>query len=219
MWLWLDPGFVPLEMEPILTWCASPGWQDESLWADIPSWEDSQTRYCVHDLGVYPVAPGRAPGNGEQMPIEESAGMLIMAASYARRVGAATARPFLAKWQLLWTQWAEYLLTQVPTPATQLTTDDWAPVYLTPTGGTNLGIKAIIGLAAAGQIAEIIGDEANAATWSQAAKDNVAAVGQAVAGPVRRVPGPGAGRGRHLDDRVQRLLRAGDRRAAWCPNP
>jgi hypothetical protein len=173
MWLWLDPEFIPLEMEPILSWCASPGWQDESLWADIPSWEDSQTRYCVHDLGVYPVAPGRAPGNGEQMPIEESAGMLIMAASYARRVGAATARPFLAKWQLLWTQWAQYLLTQVPTPATQLTTDDWAPDYLTPTGGTNLGIKAIIGLAAASQIAGILGDETNAAAWLKAAKDNV----------------------------------------------
>jgi len=173
MWLWLDPDFIPLEMEPILTWCASAGWQEDSLWADIPSWEDSQTKYCVHDLGVYPVAPGRAPGNGEQMPIEESAGMLIMAASYARKVGAAKARPFLAKWQLLWTQWADYLLTQVPTPATQLTTDDWAPVYLTPTGGTNLGIKAIIGLAAAGQIARILGDTASAATWSQAAKDNV----------------------------------------------
>jgi hypothetical protein len=174
MWLWLDPDFVPLEMEPILDWCASSGWQDASLWTDIPSWEDSQTRYCVHDLGVYPRAAGRAPGNGEQMPIEESAGMLIMAASYARKVGAATARPFLARWQLLWTQWAEYLLTQVPTPATQLTTDDWVPVYRTPTGGVNLGIKAIVGLAAAGQIAEIIGDTANAAKWSQAAADNVA---------------------------------------------
>jgi hypothetical protein len=173
MWLWLDPEFIPLEMEPILTWCASAGWQDESLWTDIPSWEDSQTRYCVHDLGVYPVAGGRAPGNGEQMPIEESAGMLIMAASYARRVGAPKARPFLRKWQLLWTQWAQYLLSQVPTPATQLTTDDWAPVYLTPTGGTNLAIKAIIGLAAAGQIAEIIGDQDNAAAWSEAARDNV----------------------------------------------
>jgi len=174
MWLWLDPGIIPLEMEPILDWCASPGWQDDSLWAGIPSWEDSQTKYCVHDLGVYPVAPGRAPGNGEQMPIEESAGMLIMAASYARRVGAGVARPFLARWQPLWTQWAEYLLTQVPTPATQLTTDDWAPVYTTPTGSVNLGIKAIIGLAAAGQIASALGDTANAAKWTAAAKDNVA---------------------------------------------
>jgi Domain of unknown function (DUF5127)/Domain of unknown function (DUF4965)/Domain of unknown function (DUF1793)/Domain of unknown function (DUF4964) len=173
MWLWLDPALIPLWMDPVLAWCASPGWQDESLWADIPSWEDSQTMYCVHDLGVYPVAPGRAPGNGEQMPIEESADMLIMAASYARRVGAEIARPFLRQWQLLWTQWAQYLLTQVPTPTTQLTTDDWAPVYLTPAGGTNLGIKAIIGLAAAGQIAAILGDEANATAWSQAAKDNV----------------------------------------------
>jgi hypothetical protein len=173
MWLWLDPEFIPLEMEPILTWCASPGWQDASLWADIPSWEDTQTRYCVHDLGVYPVAAGRAPGNGEQMPIEEAAGMLIMAASYARRVGAAVARPFLQRWQLLWTQWAQYLLTQVPTPATQLTTDDWAPVYQTPTGSVNLGIKAIIGLAAAGQIAEILGDQAHATAWTAAAQDNV----------------------------------------------
>jgi hypothetical protein len=174
MWLWLDPGLIPLEMEPILTWCASAGWQDPSLWAGIPSWEDSQTRYCVHDLGVYPVASGRAPGNGEQMPIEECAGMLIMAASYARKVGAATAKPFLARWWLLWAQWAEYLLTQVPTPATQLTTDDWAPVYRTPTGSVNLGIKAIIGLAAAGQIATILGETAAAAKWTAAAEDNVA---------------------------------------------
>jgi hypothetical protein len=107
------------------------------------------------------------------MPIEESAGMLIMAAAYARNVGASTAEPFLSQWQPLWTQWAEYLLTQVPTPTTQLTTDDWAPVYRTPTGSVNLGIKAIIGLAAAGQIATIVGDTANAATWSNAATSNV----------------------------------------------
>jgi hypothetical protein len=173
MWLWLDPSVIPLEMAPVLTWADSPGWQNDSLWSGIPSWQASQTKYCVHDLGVYPVASGRAPGNGEQMPVEESAGMLIMAASYARKVGAATAKPFLAEWQLLWTQWAQYLLTQVPTPDTQLTTDDWAPVYSTTTGGTNLAIKAIIGLAAAAQIAEILGDAANAAIWSQAAINNV----------------------------------------------
>jgi hypothetical protein len=38
----------------------------------------------------------------------------------------------------------------------------------------NLGIKAIIGLAAAGQIATIIGDSADAATWGNAATDSVA---------------------------------------------
>ena len=37
----------------------------------------------------------------------------------------------------------------------------------------NLGIKAIIGLAAAGQIATIVGDTANATTWSNAATSNV----------------------------------------------
>ncbi|MGA8680706.1 MAG: DUF5127 domain-containing protein [Acidimicrobiales bacterium] len=174
IWLWLDPGYVPLVMEPILDWCSSPAWQDPAAWAGIASWEQTQTRYCVHDLGPYPQALGRAPGDGEQMPIDESAGMLIMAAAYARQVSSGEAAAFLAPHRLLWTQWAEYLLTQVPTPATQLTTDDYVTGYQLPTGSVNLGIKAIIGLAAAGQIASLLGDGADAATWSQAAADNVA---------------------------------------------
>jgi Domain of unknown function (DUF4965)/Domain of unknown function (DUF5127)/Domain of unknown function (DUF1793) len=174
MWLWLDPDLVPLVMEPILTWCASPGWQTPSLWKRIPSWKDSKTRYCIHDLGVYPLASGRVPGDGHQMPVEESAGMLIMAASYARTVGADNARPFLDTWKVLWTQWADYLLTQLPRPAKQLTTDDWVVrAHLKPRGGVNLALKAIIGLAAAGQIASILGDTANAAKWSGAAADKL----------------------------------------------
>jgi hypothetical protein len=173
-WLWLDPDLIPLVMAPILDWCASSAWQTPSGWTGIPSWEDGQNRYCVHDLGAYPAPAGRVPGEGEQMPIEESAGMLIMAAAYAKKVGAVAAEPFLKQSQLLWTQWAEYLMTQVPTPDAQLTTDDWvAAQYRTPAGSANLGIKAIIGLAAAGQIATILSDSANAARWSDAATNNV----------------------------------------------
>jgi len=171
-WLYLDPDLIPLVMAPILDWCASAAWQDASAWSGI-----SQPYYCVHDLGVYPNPSGRPPGTatgaGEQMPIEESAGMLIMAAAYANMVGASAAKAFLNKSQLLWTQWANYLLTQVPAPATQLCTDDWAPGYSTTTGSVNLAIKAIIGLAAAAQVAEIIGDSANAITWANAATNNV----------------------------------------------
>jgi hypothetical protein len=168
-WLWLDPDLIPLVMAPILNWCASPAWQSSSAWAGI-----SPAYYCVHDLGAYPNAAGRVPGNGEQMPIEESAGMLIMAAAYARAVGSAVAEPFLNQWRTLFAQWADYLMTQVPTPGYQLTTDDWAPDYSSLSAGVNLGIKAIIGLAAAGQIATIIGDSADAATWGNAATDSVA---------------------------------------------
>jgi len=171
-WLYLDPALIPLVMAPILDWCNSSAWQDASAWSGI-----SQPYYCVHDLGVYPVAAGRPPGTasgaGEQMPIEESAGMLIMAAAYANAVGPTVAEPFLSQWQPLWTQWANYLMSQVPTPADQLTTDDWAPDYSTVNASVNLGIKAIIGLAAAGQIANILGDTTNATTWSDAATDNV----------------------------------------------
>ena len=165
-WLYLDPDLIPLVMAPILDWCASPAWQ-EAAWPESPP-----PYYCVHDLGVYPVAAGRAPGNGEQMPIEESAGMLIMAAAYANMVGASAAAPFLSQWQTLWTQWANYLVPQVPTPSTQLCTDDWAP-YATSTGSVNLGIKAIIGLAAAAEIATILDDTTNATTWWDAATNNV----------------------------------------------
>ena len=167
-WLWLDPALIPLVMAPILDWCSSSAWQSASAWSGI-----AQPYYCVHDLGVYPVASGRVPGAGEQMPIEESAGMLIMAAAYARAVGATVAKPFLTQWQPLWSQWAQYLSTQVPTPASQLTTDDWAPDYSPITGSVNLGIKAIIGLMAASQIATILGDGADATTWSNAATNNV----------------------------------------------
>jgi Domain of unknown function (DUF4965)/Domain of unknown function (DUF1793)/Domain of unknown function (DUF5127) len=168
-WLWMDPDLIPLVMAPILNWCASPAWQSASAWTGI-----SPAYYCVHDLGAYPNATGRAPGNGEQMPIEESAGMLIMAAAYAKAVGASTAAPFLNQWSGLWTQWADYLMTQIPTPSTQLTTDDWAGSYASTTAGVNLGIKAIIGLAAAAQIAQIIGESANAANWLNFATSHVA---------------------------------------------
>ena len=63
-WLWLDPELIPLVMEPILDWCASPAWQDAVGVGGHPVLGGLQTRYCVHDLGIYPVARGRAPGAG-----------------------------------------------------------------------------------------------------------------------------------------------------------
>ncbi len=172
-WLWLDPELIPLVMTPILNWCASDAWQSPAAWQVVGS-DPSRYYYCVHDLGVYPNATGHVPGDGEQMPIEESAGMLIMAAAYARAVGSSAARPFLSQWQQLWSQWATYLMTQAPTPDTQKSTDDWAPGYVPVIASVNLGLKAMIGLIAASQIATILGDETDAATWSAAATDNVA---------------------------------------------
>jgi Domain of unknown function (DUF5127)/Domain of unknown function (DUF4965)/Domain of unknown function (DUF1793)/Domain of unknown function (DUF4964) len=174
-WLWLDPELVPLIMAPILDWSASATYQNEAGWLEEPSSDvASGQRFCAHDIGIYPIASGVTPFNQEQMPIEENAGQLIMAAAYARKVGAAKAKPFLAKWQSMWTEWADYLVTQVPTPQTQLDTDDWTnPPYEPIAAGVNLGVKALIGLAAAGQIATILGDSANASKWSAAATDNV----------------------------------------------
>ena len=105
-WLWLDPDLIPLVMAPILDWCASPAWQDASAWTESPP-----PYYCVHDMGVYRLPPDELPGNGEQMPIEESAGMLIMAAGYANTVGASSGIAVSQPVAAAVGQWADYLMT------------------------------------------------------------------------------------------------------------
>lgn len=68
-WLWLDPALIPLVMGPILEWCASSAWQAPSAWSGI-----ADPYYCVHDLGVYPVASGCVPGSGSRCRLRNQPG-------------------------------------------------------------------------------------------------------------------------------------------------
>ncbi|MHB1988146.1 MAG: glutaminase family protein [Acidimicrobiales bacterium] len=140
VFLYLDPGYIPMLLEPILQYAASPHWSEP---------------YPPHSLGFWPFANGNPVGpSSEPMPMWESAAMLVMAAAWADRVHSKAARAFLARFEPLWDKWAELLISELPSPPAQLITID----YLGPTPhDTNLAALGIIGLGAAGRIASRLG--------------------------------------------------------------
>ena len=90
------------------------------------------------------------------MQVEESGNMILMTLHWAQLVGAKVATPFLkARYRIL-SQWAEFLIEDSLIPAAQLSTDDFAGVLANQ---TNLAIKGIEGIAAMGEIADMIGQE------------------------------------------------------------
>jgi hypothetical protein len=151
-WLYADPAYLGMLLEPLLAYAETGGWPRP---------------YAEHDLGSgYPNAAGHDNGFEENMPVEESGNMLIMAAAYLQRRPAKAPAFAAAHYQIL-KQWADYLVSVLPDPGYQNQTDDFAGRIA---HSVNLALKGIIAVAAMGQIAAVAGDAADHAHYTAVAR-------------------------------------------------
>ena len=154
--LYLNPDLLVPFLDPILTYCESGHWP--------------QT-FCVHDLGGYPNAGGHNDGGGENMPVEESANMLIMAAAYTRFGNQGQVGGFAQQHYRILHQWADYL--NAPNGGNPSRPNALDPLYQNQTDdftgliahSTNLALKGIIGIGAMSLIAQAAGNTADASFY------------------------------------------------------
>ncbi len=144
----LSPTLTKASLAPVFVYSASNRWK----WPNAP-----------HDLGEYPIAFGRDDG-GEGMPVEESGNMIILADAVSQIDGNTK---FVDQWWPKLTQWAHYLEQYGLDPEEQLCTDDFKGRLA---HNANLSVKAVVALAAYGDMCKIRGENDEAARYLNMAR-------------------------------------------------
>ena len=166
IFMFLSNDLLKASVTPILDYAATKRWKHP---------------FAPHDLGTYPKANGQVYGGGErtevnQMPVEESGNLLIVAAVICQLDGNTG---YVEKYWPQLARWAEYLNEKGLDPPNQLCTDDFAGHLA---HNANLSVKAIMALGAYAKMCAMGGrpDEAAkyrrlaesfAAKWPQMALD------------------------------------------------
>ena len=129
--------------------------------------------FAAHDLGQYPHAnnqvyatryPEADGGFGGNMPIEESANMVILAAAISMVDGNTD---WADKYWKTIAKWTDYLVENGTDPAEQLCTDDFAGHLAS---NANLAVKAIMGVAGYAILNKLHGDDSEYKRYIRYAK-------------------------------------------------
>jgi hypothetical protein len=154
---YLDPAYLGLLLQPLLEYAEHGGWPKP---------------FAEHDLGSsYPNASGHNDGKEEDMPVEESANMLLMTAVHLARTDAAAASAFARAHYPVLAQWADYLVANALDPGYQNQTDDFTGFIA---HSANLALKGILALGAMARIATAAGRAADAAHYRATAEQYIA---------------------------------------------
>jgi len=166
--LYANPLLMSLLLDPIIDNCELP-----------PSQGGWPEQFCIHDIGShYPNATGHPAGSGseEDMPVEETANMLIMAAAYMKLTSQSEAAAYATAHYPLFKKWASYLTadngagqghSNALDPLFQNQTDDFSGFI---GHSVNLALKGILGVAAAGIIAGFAGQTSDASAYTSTAQ-------------------------------------------------